>query len=244
MKTVAVIPVKGRLPLLKYTIQRLYRKNGVDKVICVGDTAEEKLCCEYNGAEFVQHPNEPLGKKWNKGFLAAKRHDPDAVLFVGSSDWISDNWIPFMAPFIMEQGIDLIGKPDFYMLDISAAKGLRFCHWEGYGKGPRQQEPIGIGRILSKRILDLMDWKPIQDELNNSIDWSMYHRVLSLDGKCMNLKTDNIQSLSISTDRWPNKHKFEDHYRNKLPSNRIPGFERWMDQKFLEYKSIFADEKD
>lgn len=235
MRTVAVIPVKGRLPLLKYTIQRLYNKNGVHKVICVGDTLDEKTVCEYNGAEFVTFPNDPLGKKWNRGFQAAKAHDPDAVLFVGSSDWVSDNWLNYIQPYI-EAGADLVGKPDFYLLDISDI--LRFCHWTGYDQVERMKEPIGIGRVLSRKILDRMDWKPIADDLNNSIDYSMYKRILALDGKCELLKTKDIQSLSISTNRWPNKHKFNDHYSNKLPSLRMADFGKWLDEKFPEYKLI------
>lgn len=237
MKTVAVIPVKGRIPLLKQTIRRLYRKNGVHKVICIGETFEEKTACEFEGAEFITHPNNPLGKKWNKGFAAAKKYEPDAVLFVGSSDWISDNWLDVIAPFI-KMGADLVGKPDFYLLDI--AENLRFCHWKGYTQKERKEEPIGIGRVLSKNILDKMDWKPIADNLNNSIDFSMYKNVIANNGKVMMLKSSNIQSLSISCDQWPNMHKFNDHYSNKLPSDRMPDFGKWLNEKFPEYKNIFA----
>lgn len=238
MKIVAVIPVKGRLPLLKYTIRRLYKKNGVRKVICVGDSMEEKILCESEGAEFVMHQNNPLGKKWNAGFKAAKRYNPDACLFVGSSDWVSDNWLEETTPYIMENKADLIGKPDFFLLDIG--KEYRFCHWQGYGKGPREKEPIGIGRLLSKRILDKMNWEPIQETLNNSIDWSMYQNILRAGGRVELISYNNIQSLSISTDRWPNMHKFEDHYFNKLPSMRISKFIEWLDNRFPEYKEVFV----
>ncbi len=236
MRTVAVIPVKGRLPLLKYTIRRLYEKNGVYKVICIGDAEEEREVCESEDAEFVFHANNPLGKKWNAGFQAAKKHTPDACLFVGSSDWISDNWLSYCEPFIMGD-IDMIGKPDFYLLDIGVT--LRFCHWLGYGKGPRQDEPIGIGRVLSSRILDLMNWAPMNETLNNSMDFSMYQHLLRLGGKVHLVKGTEIQSLSISTNRWPNMHRFNDHFTNKLPSSRMHNFGQWLDEKFPEHKLIF-----
>lgn len=238
MRTVAVIPVHGRLPLLKYTIERLLKKNGCDAVICVGDQIEEQEVCEDAGAEFIFHENVPLGKKWNAGFVEAKKYNPDAVLFVGSSDWISDNWLPSLAPFMMKFKIDMIGKADFYLLDIG--ENLRFCHWRGYVQKERKAEPIGIGRVISRRVLDILNWKPIEETLNSSIDYSMYHRVLGVGGKVELFKGD-IQSLSISTDLWPNKHKFEDHYKNKLPSDRMPGFEKWLDEKFPEYKLIFNE---
>jgi hypothetical protein len=144
----------------------------------------------------------------------------------------------------MEQGVDLIGKPDFYLLDISGGgRMLRFCHWLGYGKGTRQQEPIGIGRILSKKIMEKMDWQPIAVDLNNSIDYSMYQNVLKLDGKCALIRDSSIQSLSISTDQWANKHKFNDHYSNRLPSSRVPDFGKWLEQHFPEHKLIFNNEQ-
>lgn len=238
MKVVAVIPVKGRLPLIKYTIQRLYRKNGVYKVICIGDSFDEQLVCTYEGAEFIKHPNEPLGKKWNAGFAAAKKHEPDAVLFVGSSDWISDNWIEKLSPLM--DSYDMVGKPDFNLLDIGET--YRFCSWRGYGKGPRENEPIGIGRLISARILEKLKWQPIDPALNNSMDYSMYKRVLTVGGNVHLYRGKDIQSLSISTNRWPNKHKFEDHYSNKIISDRKPDFIEWLDREFPEYKLIFKDE--
>jgi len=216
VKIVAVMPVHGRLPLLQQTIRRLYDKNGVYKVICVGSDVEKRLC-EKEGAEFILHENKPLGKKWNAGFQAAKKYNPDGCLFVGSSDWVSDNWISYCSSYLSEY--DMIGKPDFYLLDYGNT--IRCCHWAGYTDTRRANEPIGIGRILSARILDKMSWCPMQDKLDSSLDWSMFQKVLSMNGKVKMITNDEIKSLSLSTNKWENKHKFEDHYRGKLPSKRI-----------------------
>src|SRR5688572_33434172 len=94
-KVVAVIPVHGRVPLLPYTIKRLIQKNDC-KVICVGDGLHEKQVCEQSGAVWVPFKNSPLGAKWNAGFVAAKRFNPDAVLYVGSSDWVCNDWIKLL----------------------------------------------------------------------------------------------------------------------------------------------------
>lgn len=208
---VAVIPVKGRLPLLGHTIRRLYEKNGVHTVICVGEGPADRNECEHFGAEWVEFPNKPLGKKWNAGFLKAKEYNPDACLFVGSSDWISDNWIEYTSGYLREY--DLIGKPDFNLLDFG--KQLRACHWRGYTDHRRANEPIGIGRILSKRILDKLGWQPMDNHLDSSLDWSMYQKILAAGGRVKLLRTDEIQSLSLSTSAWENKHSFESHWQNK-----------------------------
>lgn len=236
MRVVAVIPVRGRLPLLKHTIRRLYNANGVNHVICIGETFEEQMCCQYEGAQFIKHRNNPLGKKWNRGFIEAKLYDPDAVLFVGSSDWVSPNWVEETTKHLDKY--DLIGKRDFQLLDIGDKNTYRFCHWMGYEDKRRIDEPIGIGRILSARILDKMNWRPIQDDLNSSIDYSMYNRILGAGGKVKIVNDPGIHSLSISTYKWPNMHKFNDHYSNKLPSLRVPHFIEILNKYYPEYRDI------
>ena len=67
-KIIAVIPVHGRELLLKYTIRRLYKKNNLYKVICVGETAKEKEVVLQENGIWVEYNNNPLGKKWNIGF--------------------------------------------------------------------------------------------------------------------------------------------------------------------------------
>jgi glycosyltransferase involved in cell wall biosynthesis len=215
MKVVAVIPIKGRLPLLKFTIQRLLNKNGLTEVICVGSKDEQKTV-ENAGAVFLEYNNTPLGDKWNHGFEYARRYNPDAVLFVGSSDWLSDNWLSETTPYLKDY--DLIGKKDFYMMDFQ--KQIRSCHWLGY-VCKRKDEAIGIGRLISRNILDKMEWKPFLDHANNSMDFAMYNKALSLGGKYKVIENDNLVSLSISCDKWENMHRFEDHYSNKIPSIKV-----------------------
>lgn len=214
---IAIIPVKGRKPLVKHTIERLLKKNEVSKVICVVDSNEDHHVCKAAGAEAIPHFEKTLGAKWNIGFMKAKEYSPDACLFVGSSDWISDNWIEYCEPYIGEY--DMVGKPDFTLLDYG--KEFRVCHWAGYTDPRRKGEPIGIGRLLSRRILDLMDWQPMDPKLDSSLDYSMWQKVLNMGGKVGLLTTDDIKSLSLSTDAWVNKHRFEDHWTGKLPSKKI-----------------------
>lgn len=239
-KVVAVIPVYGRLPLLKHTIKRLLEKNRVAHVVCVGETAEEKETVVSSGGIFVKHANQPLGKKWNAGFEFAKTLKPFAVLFVGSSDWLSSNWLPEMMPLMNK--FDLIGKADFTMMDISET--VRMCHWDGYGRGPRQKEPIGIGRLVSARVLNKMDWRPFLDNKTNSMDFMMFNKIADLGGQIGLVKGEGLVALSISTNRWPNMHKFEDHWNDKVPSrsHRVNNMTCYFEM-FPEYNKIFTIEK-
>ncbi len=208
-KIIAIIPVHGRELLLKYTIRRLYNKNKLYKVICVGETGSEKKVVLSEKGIWVKHDNNPLGKKWNVGFKIAQLYNPDAVLFVGSSDWISSDWIDEAYKYINEYGI--IGKRDFTMTDITN-KELKICHWLGYpDNSERYNETIGIGRLVSSKLLKKINYLPFDDQLNNGMDWSMYYKCINNNYKVKILNIDSI-FLSISCDLWINKHKFLYHY--------------------------------
>ncbi len=233
-RVVACLPVYGRLPLLRQTIERLYKKNRVKKVICSGDGREERKLCESLGAEWVQHRNRPLGQKWNAAFQAAEKYKPDACLFVGSSDFVSDNWITELAPLVAEY--DLIGTAGCFFLDIGDE--MRLCYWPGYTNN-RKGESIGIGRLISSRVLDKMQWKPFDDHLDRSLDYSMQQRVLKVAGKLHMVSSDKIKSMSISTDQWVNKHQFADHWSGELKSTKIQQVNDFLDFNFPEAKQIF-----
>lgn len=219
MKIIAVIPVYGRRPLIKHTITRLLKKNGVYKVICVGEHPKDERECKAAGAEWVIHSNRPLGAKWNAGFKEAKKHNPDACLFVGSSDWISDNWIPVLSSHLTH--FDLIGLPGCYLMDINTTKHVfRSVYWPGY-IGPREGESIGIGRIISASVLNRINWEPFDSKLDHSLDFSMQKRVLQAGGKLKLVRTDEVKSMAISCNQWPNKHNFESHWTNRLLSRKI-----------------------
>jgi hypothetical protein len=234
MKVVACIPVLGRLPLLRHTIERLYKKNKVHKVICSGDGHQERKLVESLGAEWVQHRNRPLGQKWNAAFQAAEKYKPDACLFVGSSDWLSDNWLTEMGPHLKEH--DLLGTAGCFFLHVDHE--FKMCYWPGY-VGRREGESIGIGRIISSRVLDKLQWKPFNEQLDASLDHSMQQRVKQVAGSTHLVSSDRLKSLSISTSQWVNKHKFFDHYTGKYPSTVIHSPLPFLQQHFPEAELIF-----
>lgn len=237
-QVVAVIPVLGRRPLLKHTITRLLKKNKVGHVICVGHASKDQRVCEEAGAEFLHHPNEPLGAKWNSGFQHAQKYNPIACLFVGSSDWLSDNWLSKTVPLLKDY--DLIGKPGCHFLDISQ-QGFRACEWLGY-TGPRAGESIGIGRLISARVLSMLNWKPFDDHLNKSLDHSMNQRVSAVGGQFKLINDSEIIALSISTDQWENKHQFKDHITGELQrkSSIITNVDEFIKNNFPEAYQVFT----
>lgn len=231
-KVIACIPVHGRLPLLEITIKRLYHLNGCDKVICSGDGLEEKKLCESLGAIWVAHPNKPLGAKWNSAFMKAKEFNPDAVVYVGSSDWLVHNWFHIMEAIVKEK--HFVGPAGCYFLDIAHER--RAVWWGGYKTSKfhqnRADETIGIGRMISRELMDKIGWKPFYDTYDNSLDRSMKEicKKAGYDDFMLEIKG----AVSISTDKWVNKHNFTHHWAGALTSERIENADHWCKVFFPE----------
>lgn len=213
MKIIAPIPCFNRFPLVELTASRLIRQ-GVTPILIGHENQIKKIANDLN-IEFIQAPNSPLGNKWNKGFMACKNYNPDGVIFMGSSDWCSDDYIKSVNENLND--FNLLGMLGCHFVDV--ADKIRLVHWAGYGHGLRHQEPIGIGRVLRCDFLNDINWKPFDENLNAGLDWSMWLKALNTYQKIgIFEEQSNIQLLSISTNKWSNKHKFEDHWNGKLQS--------------------------
>ena len=234
-KIIAVIPVHGRNILLKYTIKRLYN-NGLYKVICVGNSKTDKKTVMECGAEWVQHENDPLGKKWNTGFKYAEKYEPDGILFVGSSDWIDYHWIQYAENYLDDYG--MIGKKDYYMADITNGT-LRLCHWLGYNDN-RKNEPIGIGRLLNKEFLKSINYKPFDDNKNSSMDYMMYNKCVNNNFKIKMIE-DDYCFLSLSCDLWTNKHIFNDHYLGAQKKLKVENFPQITKKNAIELIKLYEN---
>lgn len=235
-RVVACLAVHGRLPLLEQTIRRLYVKNGCAKVICSGDGPEEKNLCTSLGAVWTPRRNKPLGLKWNSAFEVAKDYNPDAVVFVGSSDWLSDNWFSVMRPYVDQYGF--AGVPGCSLADI--AETIRVCHWAGYDgyRVERATETIGIGRMLSRRMLHAIDWRPFDPAFDNSLDRSMKDKAAKFGFNDFMVRDSRLKALSLSTPLWINKHRFEMHWLNQIPSDKEEDPEGWINSNFPEVTGL------
>jgi len=233
-KVVAVIPVHERLELLPLTIGRLYKKNRVDTVICVGDGIKEKAICIESGAMWVDHVNKPLGRKWNAGYLAAKSLHPDAVLYTGSSDWISEDWIHVMKPHV--QAHHIVGVAGCQFIDVR--ERIRAVEWHGY-TGDRENETIGIGRMISAELLDRIQWQPFDNIKDNSMDRCMKEKCEKIGVKEYFVRDERLKAASISTNKWVNKHVFEHHWSGAIPSEKIFD-KRFIIQQFPEVNDLLS----
>ena len=236
-KVLAVIPVYGRETLLKYTVRRLYNKNYIHKVIVIGENDSERKVIESEGGIRIKHSNVWLGDKWNIGFQFSKKYEPDAILFVGSSDWISQDWI-FSSYKYLKKGYGYVGKNDYHMIDISNSE-INSNHWLGYPWEDRKNETIGIGRLISKEFLEKIEYNPFDINSNVGMDKTMYQKCISNGLKVKIIENDinRVTFLSLSCDLWVNKHIFKYHMYGAKKLNIE------NDQHYQEYKLLYENTK-
>jgi glycosyltransferase involved in cell wall biosynthesis len=236
------IPAYGRLPLLKVTIERLSKQTVPVKVIVMGDEADIWDMCKKMGIHFIQVPNIPLGHKWQTGIdYCKKQADCEAFLYLGSSDWISNNWCEVMLKHL-DGGYHMAGVEDIYFLDIQKYNHKQMLYWPGY-VGEREGETIGTGRMLSRKGLDLIGWDVFDRELHNSLDACMMNRLWRKRAKVKVDDKSNIFCLSLSTYKWENKHQFRDmslmgHVERMSHEN----MEELIKKIFPEAEDLFQEE--
>jgi len=151
------------------------------ELLAVGSERDiSRNLCQELGFDYLEYPNEPLSGKWEYGLNRCSDYDPDAVIIVGSDDIISQNLIEFYAGQIQE-GLVFCGLKDGYFLDMMNQK---LYWWVGYGDKvdyKRVGETIGMGRCLSRTLLDKLGfsiWKGL--DINRSLDRAMTARLREL----------------------------------------------------------------
>jgi hypothetical protein len=237
-KIVVPIPAHGREKLLRETIKLLKKQTHQVHIIVLGDTDSVKNIAEEENVMFVHHPNQPLGSKWQKGVECARELGADAILMLGSSDWISDKWCETMIKEI-ERGADLVGKRNMLFMDVDHKNEYSLISWNGYPPWVhyRTMEPIGAGRMISKNILDKIHWHLFDKDAIKSMDFISLRNVLFGGGE-VNMIQDpcnNIMAMSVSFYHlWGNMHGY-DRTCASPTSKRIMNITETLEQYFPEY---------
>lgn len=131
------------------------------ELVCIvagsGDPEHERLAAAA-GAEYIDVPNTPLGRKWNMGLGLAKGFHPDAVLIMGSDDFFCERTAQIMGA-IARSGNPYTGLGDFYFYDAPTERLGYFAGYQNPRKPHRHGEPSGSGRLIPADYLRRLGWK-------------------------------------------------------------------------------------
>lgn len=147
-------------------------------IVIVGDMEDEcgQIIAQYGNTTYLQADNKPLGRKFNKGLAYLKDKDFDYVFIAGSDDIFQPELFDYYET--LKGKYDYVGLLDFYFHDFQMTKYCPgFVH-------DRKGEPHGAGRMISRKVLEQLDFKLWDDDLNSGLDASMTKRL-----KPLSLKT-------------------------------------------------------
>ena len=155
-------------------------------------------------AWFVEHPNKPIGRKFNAGLQAAKDLDFSNLFITGSDDVFTPGLWDY---YERNKDSDYVGLLDFYFTDFFRTK---YC--PGF-QHDRKGEPHGAGRMIKREVLEKNNWTLWDDEINQGLDASATKKLKGLNTHFFRCKdigevaldiklSENIQSMTDYEGEW------------------------------------------
>ena len=141
-------------------------------------TEGDPILSHLEGRDYIPHVNKPLGAKWNAISQHMKDTDLTHFLIMGSDDIASDAFIEH-ALTLGEYDISGVNGIWFWGLNPRRAGFNQF----GYFRTPAI---IGAGKIVSRKVMEMCDWKLWPDAAG-----------FGMDGKMMNVIKKNVISKGI-----------------------------------------------
>jgi len=137
--------------------------------VCIAAVTRGELDAigRVDGWGYAISPNV-VSDKFNTA-VAHARFNADAVMIVGSDDLVSPKYIED-AIRLLEEGVDYIHGNGLYFYDETYRRSVYVP----------TSAPPGCGRVLSKRLLDMLDWQPYAPGLMKCIEASMAERLKAL----------------------------------------------------------------
>jgi hypothetical protein len=202
IKTVAVIPISGRLDILKITIPKLLKQ--VFRVILIGnitedrDSSSEYFQTYFPSADYYYCENSVRrGAKWQYGINQAQDYNPDAILISSSGGVFKDEYFDIELE-------DVMGSGDLYYLDYTK-EGQRMFYWPGYN-GSRADEPVGLGRLISSDFLNKCKWN-IYPDVHSGLDYRSMQIFRKNDARIKIVK--GIPPMRISSYKYTQSNSYD-----------------------------------
>ena len=140
----------------------LNRMPFIDVVMIYSDDADGEFLNEFpNVIATAKVQNRPLSFKWNQAVKALHQIDFDAVILLGSDDYIDEKLLEFVQ---QNMDCDMIGFTDLYF-----QANRQLYYWQGY-EGARRGEPSGAGRVYSKKFLESIGYNLYPFSANAGLD--------------------------------------------------------------------------
>jgi hypothetical protein len=231
-----VMAIHQREAITIETINRLKKQKNINKIITVGDSATERIIAKKTKSIYVETTNLPLGAKWQTGVNLARSYKNDGIMICGSDGWLTANWIETTASYL--DNFDLIGKNNAYIFNIDTNELLKIKYTES-----RTKYPMGSGRIISRRILDKMNWKLFPVKRNSSLDTQSTKKIIANEGKIFIYNGDEINIFGLKGN-YDTVTEFKKIKESKnLDKTNIPNPLNYINKKYPDIMMSFTTVK-
>ena len=180
-------------PRLTDLVLRYYERLDLKKVLVY---SEEDPCVHdlvTGDWGYIGYPNNNLSGKWNHGMMHIRsfhefqNNSLAGVMIVGSDDLVTPQYVDAVK-YLLARGVDYISLPTLYFYNLDTGR-MHYC----------LAERLGLGRVLSRRLLDMLDWEPWPNDLNSGLDGAMWDRISKLkDVKAVKLSIKTCTKLGIA----------------------------------------------
>ena len=150
------------------------------RVVIVGSEGEDSLRvfaeAKIRGGIYIEHPNQPLGQKWNAGIAKVLRAGVDGVAIYGSNEFPDRAMVNALLEGL-EKGYDYQGWLDNHVIDLLDPEPS-VALFQGYPHdSPRYGEPVSGGRCLSRWIVEKWEGRIYDPATRVGLDSTMTRRI-------------------------------------------------------------------
>jgi hypothetical protein len=172
MKIITVTAMHGRHNTVAECINRM---PFIDKVFIYSTPEDERFLQDQDIFAMAKYRNNPLSYKWNMAIRTLEQIDFDAVILLGSDDYIDEAFLQYVERTIPD--FDMIGFKDIYFQHDGS-----LYYWKGYTNN-RQGEPCGAGKVYSRKFLECINWNLFDVARDRGLDKISWQRVKQANAK-------------------------------------------------------------
>ena len=166
MKIITLTAMHGRHKTVQECIERM---PFIDKVYIYSNDEDGTFLEGQDIFAMAKYRNNPLSYKWNMAIRTLEQIDFDAVVLLGSDDYIDEAFLKYVERTIPD--FDMIGFKDIY---FQHEGGIHY--WSGY-TNKRLGEPCGAGKVYSRRFLECLKWNLWDVARDSGLDKISWKRV-------------------------------------------------------------------
>lgn len=180
---VVLIASHQRLEITAQNIAALCEQRPKPEIVLVVSEEEEYIYFKDRlpNLHVYNHPNKPLGAKWQFGVNRCRDLGANPLIITGSDDVLGRDFIKNSLK-LLDQGYDFIGLRRWFVYDPSKNTAYLFDYLP--------QQPLGGGRVYTSKLLEKCGWQIFdsKDRLLDDKGWSIAKReknilVTDIDGK-------------------------------------------------------------